>query len=227
MDPVPISSFTVNLILQYISPPSQLARPIPPHLLSRPLLQRHALFNISPQNPSDYLSWPSSDRDQAIHYLESLQMPLDDMAPNFIIRYTVDPENAYAHVHVKPTGDDGLRLVFEWDGEESWKYHDSAVMPFPPGSRLLLDDTASSATSVSIPTSQFEGEEQVKGGNGDGDGDDDAYWNSYGAEDDGGSKLLSSSNKGELDVSEDAYWARYAAVQGTLPVPPPQSSHVF
>ena len=152
-------------------------------------------------------------------------MPLDDLAPNFIIRYSVDPEHAYAHVHVKPTGDDGLRLVFEWDGEELWKYHDSAVMPFPPGTRPFLDDPVSGDTPVSIPTSQFGGEEQVKGGNGD--GDDDAYWNSYGAEDDSGTKHSPSSNKGKVDVNEDAYWARYAAVQGTVPVAPPQSSRLF
>ncbi len=137
--PIPISSYTVNLILQYISPPSQLARPIPSDLLSRSLLQRHALLEISPQDPSAYLSWPSSDSDRAIHHLESLQMPLDELAPDFLVGYTVDPERAYAHVHVKPTGDNGLRLVFEWDGEQSWKYHDSTVMPFPLGTRPSLD----------------------------------------------------------------------------------------
>ena len=225
MDPIPISSYAINLILQYISPPSQLARPIPSDLLSRSLLQRHALLEISPQDPSAYLTWPSSDRDRAIHYLESLQMPLDDLAPNFIIRYSIDPEHAYAHVHIKPTGDDGLRLVFEWDGEELWKYHDAAVMPFPPGTRPFLDDPASSDAPVSIPTSQIGGEEQVKHGNGD--GDDDAYWNSYGAEDDCGTKHSPSSNKSKVDVSEDAYWARYAAVQGTVPVASPQLSHPF
>jgi len=203
MDQIVISSYTINLILQYISPPSQLARPIPSDLLSRSLLQRHALLEISPQDPSAYLTWPSPDRDRAIHYLESLQMPLDDLAPNFIIRYSIDPEHAYAHVHIKPTGDDGLRLVFEWDGEELWKYHDSALMPFPPGTRPFLDHPASSDSPVSIPTS----------------------WNSYGAEDYGGAKHSPSSNKSKVDVSEDAYWARYAAVQGTADSTLPSPRH--
>jgi hypothetical protein len=225
MEQIPISSYTINLVLQYISPPSQLARPIPSHLLSRSLLQRHALLGISPQDPSAYLSWPSSDSDRAIQHLESLQMPLDEQSPDFLVGYTVDPEHAYAHVHVKPTGDNGLRLVFEWDGEESWKYHDSTVMPFPPGTRPFLDDPAALAASDFIPSPSFGGEQQVKGATGD--GDDDDYWNSYGAEDDVGMKHLLSTSKGEADVSEDAYWARYSAVQGMLSVTPLQPSYVF
>ena len=225
MDPIAISSYAINLTLQYISPPSQLARPIPSNLLSRSLVQRHAFLEITPQDPPAYLCWPSSNRDRAIHYLEFLQLPLDELAPNFLIGYTVDPEHAYAHVHVKPTGDNGLRLVFEWDGEESWRYHDSTVMPFPPGTRPSLDYPAARAISVSNSTSQLGGGKQVKDGNGD--DNDDEYWNSYGAEDDSGTKRLSSTSKSEVDVSEDAYWARYAAVQGMVFVAPPQSSHVF
>jgi hypothetical protein len=152
-------------------------------------------------------------------------MPLDELAPDFLVGYTVDLENSYAHVHVKPTGDNGLRLVFEWDGEESWKYHDSTLMPFPPGTRPFLEDPAARAASDSIPSPSFGGEKQVKGATGD--GDDDDYWNSYGAEDDSGIKLLPSISKGEADVSEDAYWARYAAVQGTVSVTPLQPSYLF
>jgi hypothetical protein len=229
MEPIPISSYTINLILQYISPPSQLTRPIPSHLLSRSLLQRHALLEISPQDPSAYLSWPSSDSDRAVSHLESLQMPLDELAPDFLVGYTVDPEHAYAHVHVKPTGDNGLRLIFEWDGEESWKYHDSAMMPFPRGTRPFMDDPAVQAASDPIPSPQsggFGGGKRIKDATGDSDDDDD-YWNSYGVQDDSGAKLLPSTSKGETDVSEDAYWARYAAVQGTVSVTPPQPNYVF
>jgi len=75
--------------------------------------------------------------------------------------------------HVKPTGDNGLRLVFEWDGEESWKYHDSTLMPFPPGTRPFLDDPAARAASDSNPSPSFGGGQQVKGATGDGDEEDD------------------------------------------------------
>lgn len=139
-------------------------------------------------------------------------MPLDELAPDFLVGYTVDPEHAYAHVHIKPTGDSGLRLVFEWDGEESWKYHDSTVMPFPPGTRHFLGNPAAHSASDFIPSPSVGGEQQIKGAISN--SDDDDYWNLYGAEDDSGTKLLPSTIKGEADVSEDAYWARYAAVQG-------------
>jgi hypothetical protein len=219
--PVPISPYTINLILQYISPPSQLVNPIPSHLLSHSLRQRHILLEISPEDSSSYLSWPSSGRDRAIQHLEFLPMPLDEMAPDLLVGYTVDPEHAYAHVHVKPTGDDGLRLVFEWDGQDSWKYHDSNVMPFPPSTHLTLSDAA-----ATIPVIELSGENQDKSRNDDGDSDDGDYWNSYGTED-RGMQLLPSTSKGETDASEDAYWARYASVQGMVSVVPLGLNHPF
>ena len=223
--PVPISLYTINLILQYISPPSQLAYPIPSNLLSHSLLQRHALLELSPADSSSYLSWPSSGRDCAIQHLESLQMPLDELASDFLAGYTTDSEHAYAHVHVKPTGDDGLRLVFEWDGQDSWKYHDSNVMPFPPGTHPSLDDAISAAVTASSP--ELSRIKQEKSENDDGESNDNDYWNSYGTEDGRGMQLQSSMSKGETDASEDAYWARYTSVQGIIPMAPPRSKHSF
>jgi len=218
MDPdpsIPITPYSIDLILQYISPPSQLVRPIPPNLLSHSLLQRHALLEISPEDPSSYLCWPSSSRDRAIQLLESLPMSLDELTPDFPIAYAIDPEHAYAHVHVKSTGDDGLRLVFEWDGEETWRYHDATVMPFPSGTHLSLGDAHANVASIPVPVSQCGGEKQDKGGDGDvNNGDDDAYWNSYGVEDDDRAQLPPSTSKDEVDASEEAYWAQYASVQG-------------
>ena len=216
MDPLPISSYTIDLILQYISPPSQLARPIPPNLLSRSLLQRHALLEISPEDSPSYLSWPSAGRERAIEHLESLPMSLDELAPDFLVGYTVDPEHAYAHAHVKSTGDDGLRLVFEWDGEGSWKYHDANVMPFPPGTRPSFGDGPANDASHLVPILEFGGEKQNKDGDSDVNDDDDAYWNSYGVEKDDATQLLPSTSKEERDASEDAYWAQYASVQGMI-----------
>ncbi|KAI0257525.1 hypothetical protein BJV78DRAFT_1383712 [Lactifluus subvellereus] len=221
--PVPISLYTINLVLQYISPPSQLANPIPSNLLSHSLLQRHVLLEISPADSSSYLSWPSSGRERAIQHLESLQMPLDELASDFLAGYTADSEHVYAHVHVKPTGDDGLRLVFEWDGQDSWKYHDSNVMPFPPGTRPSLSDAIAATTTVSSP--ELSGTNQEKTGNDDGESSDNDYWNSYGMEDGRGMQLLSSTSKGETDANEDAYWARYASVQGTADSTIPSPVH--
>jgi hypothetical protein len=141
-------------------------------------------------------------------------MPLDELSPDFLVGYTVDPEHAYAHVHVKPTGEDGLRLVFEWDGQDSWKYHDSNVMPFPPGIHPSLTDAVATATTISA--SESSGENRDKGGHDDDDSDDNDYWNSYGTEDKG-MQFPPPTTKGESDPSEDAYWARYASVQGMFP----------
>ena len=217
MDIAPIPLYTINLILQYICPPSQLISPIPSDLLSLSLLQRHRFLDIPPTDTSSYLTWPSSGRDHAIQHLESLPMPLDELAPDFLVGYAADPEHAYAHVHVKSTGDDGLRLVFEWDGQESWKYHDSNVMPFPPGTHDSLSDAVASAATITIPVPESKGPQTESRGNGDGaddTDDDDNYWNSYGAENAGSVQPSPSMGRDGIDASEDAYWAQYASVQG-------------
>jgi hypothetical protein len=209
--PVPLSPYTINLILQYISPPSQLFNPIPSNLLSHSLLQRHILLDISPADPSSYLSWPSSGRDHAIQHLESLPVPLEELATDCLVGYTVDPEHAYAHVHIRPTGDDGLRLVFEWDGQGSWKYHDSNVMPFPPRTHPDLRDAVAAAATGPAPGLSEEKKERNE--HGDDNSDDNDYWNSYGMEE-GDLQPPPSTSTDETDASEDAYWAQYASVQG-------------
>ncbi|KAH8988834.1 hypothetical protein EDB92DRAFT_2089513 [Lactarius akahatsu] len=223
MDIVPIPLYTINLILQYICPPSQLITPIPSNLLSLSLLQRHRLLDITLTDTSSYLTWPSSGRDRAIQHLESLPMPLDELAPDFLVGYAADTEHAYAHVHVKSTGDDGLRLVFEWDGEESWKYHDSNVMPFPPGTHQSLSDAVAGADTITIPVPESKGPKSGNGG--DDTDDDDDYWNSYGAEDAYSMQPSPSVGRDEVDASEDAYWARYASVQGSADSTVPSPVH--
>jgi hypothetical protein len=219
IDIVPIPLYTINLIIQYICPPEQLITPIPSDLLSLSLLQRHRLLDITPTDHSSYLTWPSSGRDRAIQLLESLPMPLDEIAPDFLVGYAADPEHAYAHVHVKSTGDDGLRLVFEWDGQESWKYHDSNVMPFPPGTRQTLSDAVANAATITIPVPESKGPKpgnRRDGEDGEETDDDDDYWNSYGAEDVCSIQPSLSTGRDEVDASEDAYWAQYASVQGVF-----------
>ncbi|KAF8271360.1 hypothetical protein EI94DRAFT_1720434 [Lactarius quietus] len=209
MDITPIPLYTIKLILQYICPPSQLISPIPSDLLSLSLLQRHR-------------------RDRAIQHLESLPMALDELAPDFLVGYAADPEHAYAHVHVKSTGDDGLRLVFEWDGQESWKYHDANVMPFPPGAHHSLSDAVASASTITIPTPELKGPKLENLGNGDGDddaNDDDDYWNSYGAEGTCSVQPSPFMGRDEVDATEDAYWAQYASVQGSADSTVPSPVH--
>lgn len=233
MSPSPISPNSVHILLQYIHPPSQLDQPLPPFLLSKPLLQRHHFLQIPPEEPAEYLCWPADTSSRAIELLEGLPAQLDDVPHTYPVRYTSDDEYTYAHVGLSPVGKDAVRLVFQWDELDGWKYHDAKLMPFPPGSEASLQDALTSHTSIpTIPTSSASpsaynpyGFDHSENGEGGSDDDDDDYWNSYGADDsDGPSGDLNSSGKDAAGDSEDAYWARYASVHGTPAALCPMSS---
>ncbi|TDL28450.1 hypothetical protein BD410DRAFT_780960, partial [Rickenella mellea] len=209
----------LNILCQYIAP---LNHPIPPHLLSKQLRQRHNFLNLSPDDPLSYLSWPSASDDpaQLLNLLNSLSAPHDfDILPENPVKYASDGEHFYAHVH--PTSllhndVDGLRLVFQWDDEQhTWVYHDAKLMPFPPHAVHSLDD---------IPLEPPSANAEIV----DNQDEDDGYWNSYGDID---ASTQQSAMPFAVDLSdgksEDAYWAQYAMVQGsgdsTLPSPLPNT----
>ncbi|KAA1468238.1 hypothetical protein DENSPDRAFT_833480 [Dentipellis sp. KUC8613] len=214
MDTTPrlLLPYDINLPLHYISPPSQLAsNPIPPHLISPPLLHRHHFLQISPEDAADYLCWPSQNRDRAIALLESFHAPSDDEAASYPVQYVSDAEHTYAHAHIRPTGTDGLRLVFQWDRNGSWRYHDANLMPFPPSSHTSLTDALSTAMHN---TASNGANHNVSDSGEHSDGDDADYWNSYGGGDDS-PQLHRAHSKDGSEVGEDAYWARYTSVHGT------------
>ncbi|KAG2044817.1 hypothetical protein BDR03DRAFT_937296 [Suillus americanus] len=205
----PIQSHTVHLVLQYISPPSELTQPLPPHLLSRSLLQRHHFLQISPDNPIEYLCWPAPRSARVIELLNIFSSP-GDQPGQYYVRYTSDPEHTYAHVQVV-THEQGVRLLFEWDDEDGWKYHDSQLMPFPSTSRSALHPPITPAEQAR------ERYPSVTRGFLD---DEDRYWNAYNAplyESISAFSALAPPNtlrEGSADKAEDAYWARYSSVQG-------------
>ncbi|KAK7694625.1 hypothetical protein QCA50_001812 [Cerrena zonata] len=213
MSPTPISPSTVQVTLQYISPPSQLDQPLPPYLLSKSLLQRHHFLSIAPDDPQEYLCWPTS-REQApkaIELLDAIPVPASDDAPrNFPVHYSFDGEYIYAHADVSHDNAPGARLVFQWDEDDGWKYHDAGVMPFPPNSQASLLDALENKPSVFQPTAPNP--LAVDSFN----SDDDDYWNAYGSQD-----ALDESEKDPISLhsdavgTEDAYWAQYASVHGT------------
>jgi len=164
--------------------------------------------------------------------LENLSRPVDDDAPQpYPVQYTSDTEDTYAHVALYAlSGADVVRLVFQWDELDGWKFHDTKLMPFPQGSKPELGEVLSPQISLgSSPQSDVAAPPYNPYGFGDqsDESDDDDYWNAYGAND---ADELSSTNalasSKDADDSEDAYWARYAAVQGTadstIPSPPIQ-----
>ena len=225
MSPSPLPPNVVHVLLQYIAPPSQLTDAVPPHLLSKPLLQRHHFLHITSEQPDEYLCWPSSPEKKAhiIELLESRPRPIDDDQPAvFPVQYSFDGEDFYAHVDLSSGTDDGPRILLQWDdGTGEWRYHNADLMPFPPGCRADLEDVlvppaAPNPVSVhSIVTPSYTRSFDVDSLQDD--SDDDDYWNAYGATDIGDSHFgegAPGSAKDAAASSEDAYWAQYASVQG-------------
>ncbi|KAF8872142.1 hypothetical protein CPB84DRAFT_1818105 [Gymnopilus junonius] len=178
-----ISPATVHVILDYLCP---LTGPLPPHLVSAPLLQRHHFLNLSPASPADYLAWPSPEQSHAVQLLQ--QRPASPHDLPLLVHYLPDPLSFQAHVRINSD----LRLIFLWDKNHGWQYHNVALMPFPPNTYPSLDDALSTKD------------------------EDDSYWNAYGQGDDSDSDHHLSA--GHLDPnasSEDAYWAQYSNIQGS------------
>lgn len=210
--PMPVSThiqpFAVDLILQYISPPSNL-EPIPSHLISKSLLQRHHFLDISTKNPSNYLSWPSNNHSEPVELLESQSTNQDPSSYQF--RYTFDGDFTYAHVGITPDHNRGVRLVFQWDvSTETWRFHDLNVMPFPIDAKPSPQEASNPTqtkfngtpliVSLDSPTSER--------------GDDDSYWNSYGGDHSGSPDVSRQVAHTKESNSEDAYWAQYSSVHG-------------
>lgn len=229
MAPSPIPPHVVSLLLQYISP---LDGPLPTHLISKPLLQRHHFLRIAPEDLTSYLCWPSVKSDElerVASLLGALPSPEDaDPLLTYPVRYSSDGEYVYAHVQITSTdrGSHGLRLVFQWDAQadgsfddgSSWRYHDAKLMPFPSQSHASLE--VSSLREIEVedmsytPIPDFAGDRAHN----DDDDDDDDYWNAYGTQGDEDQSESHSSTMSHHSLSnektEDAYWAQYASVQG-------------
>ncbi|CAA7266463.1 unnamed protein product [Cyclocybe aegerita] len=207
--PREITAASVQVVLAHLCP---LIGPLPPHLVSRPLLQRHHFLALSPDSAEEYLAWPSPDRSRAVHLLQSLQLPSHDQP--FSVQYTADAEHITAHVRITPN----LRLLFLWDPRNTWQYHNAALMPFPSNSYTTLSDAfAAYSADDFLPEQGFNLKVAVE--------DDDSYWNAYGGGDDDDHLPASGKSQDSSLNSEDAYWAQYSSVQGsgdsTMPSPLP------
>lgn len=208
-----ISPGTVQTVLNYLCP---LSEPLPPHLLSSSLLKRHHFLQITIDDAQNYLCWPAHQSHLALSLLEALPHDFgnnfhlrDDL---FSVRYSADPESLFAHIriiagalHLSPD----LRLVFIWE-TNSWRYHNLALMPFPPTSHSSLSDALAAFSPEDFQDSYSLTLNNVQ----DDDNDDDDYWNAYGQTDDPhAAKPHSAQNLSSLN-SEDAYWAQYSSIHG-------------
>ena len=196
-DCCPISPAIVHRILAHFSP---LIERLPPNLISKRLLQRHHFLNLTPDNAAEYLAWPSQSGESHVLDLQSLPNVDDYLS----VQYTADSEDLLAHVRISPN----LRLVFLWEHESGWQYHNLAPMPFPSDAFADLND----ARALYSPNDSLQVQNhEIKASN----DDENSYWNSYSGGDDDLDHPSSDSIK-VLDESnsEDAYWARYSTIQG-------------
>jgi len=186
------SSHTIRLVLLYIFQ----ALPLPPHLLSKSLLQRHHFLNISPDDYVAYLAWPGSSPELLAEALIGLSSPTDDQDALYTIAYTSDKETTLAHVSVAsidPASNSLIRLVFIWDNDDAtWKYHNLGLMPFPQDSVPSVDQAMSQTTS-------FDQSEMDAG----------SYWGTPDQSDE-----VCDNDRKPQSGSEDDYWARYSTIQG-------------
>ncbi|ESK88909.1 hypothetical protein Moror_13271 [Moniliophthora roreri MCA 2997] len=234
--PSPLHPTSVSVLLQYIAPPSQLTDPLPNHLISQSLLQRHFFLDLRDPStdPASYLSWPSEDQQKIFSILESLPTPIDHHSSISSIRYSGDEESAFAHAEITTTGpkqdtSDGIRLIFQWDDRDSsWRYHNVALMPFPthsfdsPSSLPLVQKQTNPDNSTSMPA-EHGGSPLITVDSHH--NDEDSYWDAYGGEDDERLNAGLSRSNSTDPTSEDAYWAQYSSVHGSAdsarPSPPP------
>ncbi|GLB36179.1 hypothetical protein LshimejAT787_0304670 [Lyophyllum shimeji] len=214
--PQPLLPATISLVLEYIAPPSLLS-PLPPHLISSALAQRHRFLDISPDNPVQYLAWPTDARPDAqqvaIDLLESFQKQIDH--PAYAVRYASDAESAFAHVAISSTDPPGIRLVFQWEPSDGWKFHNLSLMPFPLNTHESISD------AVVLKPYEFLEEPPIAVVE---DDERDTYWDAYGLSDEHDDHPGFTKAKADEAGTEDAYWAQYSAVHGsgdsTLPTPP-------
>ncbi|KAH8120368.1 hypothetical protein DFH11DRAFT_1539519 [Phellopilus nigrolimitatus] len=205
-DPSALPPHAVTLLLSYLSP---LDQPLPPHLLSAPLRQRHHFLGLgadldTPQDAAAYLSWPAPSGVQTDALSIADLLGALPSAENFDplvaypIKYSYDGEAVYAHAQV-PVHDFGDRNSegTRRDRDERGRLEISRCQAnaFPRGhSRLAqaaLDPTASSSSHTATVSENAPHTHSVhfassvlksnsyQAESGP-DSDDDAYWNLYG-----------------------------------------------
>ena len=194
--PTSIPPYLVHTVFQYILPPSL---PLPPHLLSRNLAERHHFLSISASDTEEYLCWPSEDASKAVDALEHGQ---HESEAEYHVRYTA-PDLETLLAHVQPNDRSQVQIVFSWDDEtRTWKYHDTRLMPFPKTSFVSLEEALAQRPRVG-PGSRSASPLS------------DGYWDGYGSEDDSQRMSVPPNIVTEDDEkAEAAYWASYGAVQG-------------
>jgi hypothetical protein len=151
--PPPLPVHLINLTLQYLLPPTA---PMPIHLLSRELLQRHHFLNISPDDPAAYFFWPMfgiPPSSSAVSIIQDLELRAGNEAllnkEVHDIAYEHDDEGSRARV--KLADDLDLYVLFVWQGSDEpgslgyggWRYYDTKRIPPSTSTSPVVDDDRS------------------------------------------------------------------------------------
>lgn len=186
----PLPVHLVNLTLQYLLPPTA---PIPTHLLSKLLLQRHHFLNISPDDPEAYFCWPTFPASSP-SIIQDLEMRAGNEAllnkETHDIAYDHDDEGSRARV--KLSDDLDLYIMFVWqgagepgsDGEAGWRYYDTkrlsaTIATAPAGSSSWSPVPNGEIDVASSKLNEFEGSGNMHFRSSS--PSSDGYWDNYGA----------------------------------------------
>lgn len=149
VQPPPLPVHLVNLTLQYLLPPTA---PIPLHLLSRELLQRHHFLNISSDDPAAYFCWSSFDTSSSsstsiIQDLE-LRAGNETLLNKEVHDITYEHDEEGSRARVKLADDLDLYILFVWQGsqdsgslgDDGWRYYDTKRLPSSTSASLAVGD---------------------------------------------------------------------------------------
>jgi hypothetical protein len=107
-----------------------------------------------------------------------------------------------------------VQVIFHYDSEEGWQYHDTISMPFPLSACSTIEEAVSKMTYTSSLL------ERAVDGSRDGTSSpnsEEAYWDGYASSNSSpipfDSKLPNAA--GDSTSAEDNYWASYSKVHGT------------
>lgn len=184
----PLPVHHINLTLQYLLPPTA---PLPIHLLSKDLLQRHHFLRITPDVPEEYFCWPTFPSSAA-----SIIQDLEFRAGNETllnkeqhdITYEHDEEGSRARVRLSDELD--LYIMFVWqdsdepgsDGEAGWRYYDIKRLPITPSHHAVASEPKGETQPMTFINQHDLDSPELSGGayTRSSSPSSDAYWDNYG-----------------------------------------------
>jgi hypothetical protein len=210
----PLFPQVLQQLALHLFPPT--ATVIPKKLLSTPLFQRHHFLDISPEDPADYLCWPSADSSSIIENLASIDrehLSFDKLVQEAV--YSADSESTLVWVPIH-SSNSHLQLLLLHDPEDPsipWKYHDLQLFSLPQNSYTNLEAAIQAIHPQPLTAMDTLYPESAE-----------AFWEGYASSGTSSPVVSDRQITAEPDSTEEKterdYWSRYSDVQGQcLPKP--------